>query len=87
VISNIPMGPNELKQWRVKNGYTQSQLAEVLGVIPISVSRWERGEREIPSFLHLALKYLEMKGEEIRPVAKKRGRRRKDHGYDLQEGQ
>jgi len=81
------MGPNDLKQWRKRNGYTQSQLAEVLGVIPISVSRWERGERQIPPFLHLALKYLEEKGDEIRPEAKKRGRRPKDHGYDLQEGQ
>ena len=83
----MPMGPNELKRWRQRNRYTQSQLAEVLGVIPISVSRWERGEREPPSFLHLALSYLELKGEEIRPKDKKRGRRKKDHGHGLQEGQ
>jgi len=82
-IMNKPMEPKELKQWREKNRYSQSQLAEVLGVIPISVSRWERGEREIPSFLHLALNYLELKGEEIRPKERKRGRRHKDHGHDL----
>ncbi|MHA2217488.1 MAG: helix-turn-helix transcriptional regulator, partial [Candidatus Hodarchaeales archaeon] len=50
------MLPEELKQWRVQHGYSQSQLAESLGVITITISRWERGEREIPSILHLALK-------------------------------
>jgi hypothetical protein len=30
----------------------------VLGVDAMTVSRWERGERQIPSFLHLALKAL-----------------------------
>lgn len=48
----------ELKAWRKKNGYSQSQLAQVLGVDVMTVSRWERGAREIPSFLHLALKYM-----------------------------
>ncbi len=49
------MKPIDLKKWRKKNNYSQSQLAGVLGVATLTVSRWERGDREIPSFLHLAL--------------------------------
>jgi transcriptional regulator with XRE-family HTH domain len=60
------MTPNNLKKWRNKTGYSQSQLAKVLGVIPLTVSRWERGVREIPPFLHLALKCLEMRGGEAK---------------------
>jgi len=51
--------PQDLKEWRKRNGYTQVTLAEALNVIPITVSRWERGVREIPSFLWLALEALE----------------------------
>lgn len=60
------MRGQELKTWRVDNGYSQSQLAKVLGVITLTVSRWEREDREIPPFLHLALKSLPKKGGEIR---------------------
>ena len=60
----MQMKPDDLKKWRKRNGYSQPQLAKVLGVIPLTVSRWERGVREIPSFLHLALECLEMKGGE-----------------------
>ncbi len=58
---SVIMTPQDLKKWREKNGYSQSQLAKALGVISLSVSRWERGAREIPSFLHLALYGLECK--------------------------
>ncbi|OPY68379.1 MAG: helix-turn-helix protein [Syntrophorhabdaceae bacterium PtaU1.Bin034] len=75
------MTPDDLKKWREKNGYTQASLAKALAVIPITVSRWERGVREIPSFLHLALETLERKGGEKglrgRKTKKKGG---KDHG-------
>ena len=64
------MEGNELRNWRQKNGFSQGQLARVLGVDVMTVSRWERGVREIPSFLHLALAYLELKGKE--PISKKR---------------
>jgi transcriptional regulator with XRE-family HTH domain len=70
------MTEEELKEWRQKNGWSQGQLARALGVIPISVSRWERGERQIPSFLHLALSYLELKGDELKP--KMRTKKRKE---------
>ncbi|MGD0234062.1 MAG: helix-turn-helix transcriptional regulator [Syntrophorhabdales bacterium] len=78
------MTPDRLKTWRTKHGYTQVTLAEALRVIPITVSRWERGIREIPSFLHLALEALERRGGEKKPrdKAKKKKTRKevKAHG-------
>lgn len=67
------MTPKELQKWRIKNGYSQSNLAKALGVIALTISRWEREDREIPPFLHLALKSLPKKGDDIkrgRPVLK-----------------
>jgi len=46
------------------NGYTQQRLADALGVIQVTVARWESGVREIPSFLGLALEALEARGGE-----------------------
>jgi len=65
----LNMKAHELQKWRMDNGYSQSNLAKALGVITLTVSRWEREDREIPPFLHLALKSLPKKGGEI-----KRGR-------------
>ena len=56
------MNPSDLLKWRKKNGYSQISLGKALGVTTITVYRWEKAMREIPSFLHLALKYLELKG-------------------------
>ena len=73
------MTPEELRNWRYTHEYSQSQLAKVLGVIPFTVSRWERGEREIPSFLYLALKSIKKKGGGIkvgRPATKSKKERR-----------
>jgi DNA-binding XRE family transcriptional regulator len=67
---NIPMvyfhnmNPSELFTWRKGQGYTQKGLAGLLGVDKMTVYRWEKAMREIPPFLHLALKYLEQKGGE-----------------------
>lgn len=66
------MSPDDLRKWRKRNGYSQSQLAKALGVISLSVSRWERGVREFPSFLHLALECLEMKGGELKGKGKQK---------------
>jgi transcriptional regulator with XRE-family HTH domain len=52
----------ELKEWRQFMSYTQAELAEKLGVDVVTVSRWERGKRKIPSFLHLALRTIKPKG-------------------------
>ena len=64
MVYNINMTPEELRAWRKDNGFSQGKLAKALIVDPMSVSRWERGVREIPSFLHLALKWLEYEGGE-----------------------
>lgn len=61
------MTPEELKQWRKVNGYSQGKLAEALSVHIMTVSRWERGARETPPFLKLALNYLELKGYKLKP--------------------
>ena len=63
---NLTMTTKELQAWRKKNGYSQSQLAKVLGVTSLTISRWERGDRKIPSFLALTLKCLERKGDELK---------------------
>ncbi len=58
----ILMTPKYLKKWRMEHGYTQTTLAQALESHPMTISKWERGEREIPKFLYLALRYLELKG-------------------------
>jgi transcriptional regulator with XRE-family HTH domain len=77
------MIPDELKAWRKRNGYSQSQLARALGVISLTVSRWERGVREIPSFLHLALECLEMKGGKMKNKGTQKRKEVKKNGHDL----
>ena len=63
MVTLIPMTPEQLKQWRQSNGYTtQKSLADVLGVDRVTIARWETGARDIPSFLHLALRCLELEG-------------------------
>jgi transcriptional regulator with XRE-family HTH domain len=42
-------------------GLTQEGLAQRLGVIRLTVARWETGTRAIPSFLPLALEALEIR--------------------------
>ena len=65
------MTAQELVEWRKKNGYSQIALGKVLGVSNITVFRWEKGMRAIPSFLHLALNYLELKGGGTKKVKRK----------------
>ena len=63
--SHIPMvydnnmTPEYLKEWRKKNGLSQSGLAKKLNVATMTVSRWETGLRSIPPFLSLALQAIE----------------------------
>jgi transcriptional regulator with XRE-family HTH domain len=53
------MTPAQLRGWRNTRGLTQTQLAARLGVTLRGYARWERGERDIPALLPLALKGLE----------------------------
>ena len=80
VLFILLMTPQDLKTWRYKNGFSQAGLARTLGVTVMAVSRWERGTREIPPFLHLALGYLELKGGELLEKGK---RKRKRKGGDI----
>lgn len=73
-LIELTMTPKELKQWREANKYSQNKLAELLSVHIMTVSRWERGAREIPPFLKLALDYLELKGERPKPKKPKSGK-------------
>lgn len=72
VYNPIDMISKDLKKWRKHIGYSQGKLAKVLGVTPLTVSRWERGERGIPPFLHLALECLGTKGGESKGEGKKK---------------
>ncbi len=56
------MRPSELAKWRQKQGLTQKELAEKLGVAENTVFRWEKAMRAIPPFLHLTLECMERKG-------------------------
>jgi len=51
----------QLRQWRIAHGLTQSQLAQLLGVQRNTVTRWEIGERTPPpgNVLDLAIEALE----------------------------
>jgi transcriptional regulator with XRE-family HTH domain len=80
MVTLIMMTPEQLREWRDRNGYTQLRLAKALGVFRESIVRWETGVRKIPSFLHLALRCLELEGgdkkakghkKEEKPLAKK----------------
>ena len=49
------MDGDELKRWRDALGMTQKQIAALLGVDALMVSKWERGERSIPPQLSFDL--------------------------------
>lgn len=49
--------PHLLRKARVGAGYTQTQLAEVLGVYLRTVQRWEHGDSIPPPYLLAALKW------------------------------
>ena len=73
------MKPEELTAWRKERGLTQIELAAMLGVTNVCVSRWESGARNIPAFLHLALDCLKVKrkGEGAKIKGKKTKKERR----------
>jgi len=77
------MTPEDLKYWRELNGYSQMKLAAALRVSRVTVTRWETGVREIPSFLGLALAGLEAMDAEMKSGEKKMRKEVKGHGNDL----
>jgi transcriptional regulator with XRE-family HTH domain len=48
-----------IRKWRHDHGLTQQQLADHLGVVWLTVQRWETGKREPPGFIWLALDRLD----------------------------
>lgn len=53
------MTGEELKEKRKNLDFTQEEFAKKLMVATNTVARWERGERAIPPYLHMALTTLE----------------------------
>lgn len=53
-------GPSELKRDREEMGLTQEQLALLLGITPMSISRWETGQHDMthPVAINLAIRWL-----------------------------
>ncbi|MEI6611118.1 MAG: helix-turn-helix domain-containing protein [Deltaproteobacteria bacterium] len=74
------MEREELKKWREVNGYSQGQLARILEVDVMTVSRWERGIMKMPSFLKWALAYLELKGNALKPKLKRERKKKGESG-------
>lgn len=71
------MTPSDLKKWRSEYGFSQAQLAKRLNVAVMTVSRWETGNRTIPSLLSLALKTIE---------CEQKTEKEKDHGKYIFKG-
>jgi len=53
------MNGRDLRNWREKWGLPQRALAQLLKVDVMTISRWERGVRGLPSFLPITLEALE----------------------------
>lgn len=54
------MTSEELKTWRRTRGYTQEELALLLGSTVRSIENWEQGYRRIPRLVDRLLYYLEL---------------------------
>lgn len=55
------MMPNEIKQLRVRLGWTQERLAHELGVSWTTVNRWENGKAKPSPLAEERLKTLQAK--------------------------
>jgi len=55
------MTSEELKRRRVALGLSQVELAALLHVDSMTVSRWERGQHRIPEAVALAVHHLKAK--------------------------
>ena len=58
-LEPVSLNRLEVRAWRRTRWLTQPQLAQLLGVRPHTVYRWESGESSVPSFLKLALDQLD----------------------------
>jgi DNA-binding XRE family transcriptional regulator len=73
----LKMTAEELKQRRETLGMSRDDLAKALLTTPVTVWRWENGERAIPPYLPLALETVERQRQADEPGAKPKPSRRK----------
>lgn len=74
------MMSEQLKEWRRGHNISQAGLAELLGIDVMTISRWERGIINIPPFLHLALRCLDIEGGELLKRAQRKRKERDRSG-------
>lgn len=63
------MSKEELRDFRKRMGYSQIELAQVLGLAQNTISRWEKGTAPIgsPIVLRLAMERLaQLRAEEVK---------------------
>jgi transcriptional regulator with XRE-family HTH domain len=53
------MTPQDLKDWRHRNGFSQPQLGRMLGVHVQTIRGYEHGRSPVPSWMPLALWAIE----------------------------
>ena len=63
IIVFLTMTAKVFKKERLKKNYSQSELAQELGVTVITVSRWEREAVPIPRMAELSLSALKRKSK------------------------
>ena len=61
MVVSIEVTNIELQQWRERVGLTRDELARELRTSYPTIYRWEKGQREIPPYLDLALETVERK--------------------------
>lgn len=59
------MDGKTLKRRREALGYSQSELAALLHIHTMTVSRWERGQHKVPESVALVIKSLKPKSEAV----------------------
>lgn len=59
------MTPEDVVAWRKAYVLSRQQLADLLGIHPTTVSRWERGTTPPPRWLPLALETLAGQREKL----------------------
>lgn len=72
----LAMNGAKLRERRKALGLTQQALGDILGVAQNSVARWEREEMAIPTFLHLALNWIELEAAKSASKSEPKGKTR-----------
>ena len=74
MVAVMPLDALEVKHFRSLWGKTQAEFAEIVGVTPNSVARWERGAARVPEPAARFIQLLARVKEED-DALRKRGRR------------